>query len=294
MLDSGPLPVAQPDVAPEPPAPTSTVPSERSRDLAAYYAQVQATMLRRGLLRTDSGATDAPFSQRQLVENFRRIALFEEYSNTGGRLVARQTASRIHRWERSIAMQVEFGPAVSTANKTADRRAIRDFTRRLSRITGVPIRETSRNANLTVFVVTEDERRALGPRLRAMIPDLPEAAVRTVTDLPRSSYCLAFALDLGENGTYDRAVVVVRAEHPDLLRLSCYHEELAQAMGLSNDSPAARPSIFNDDEEFALLTRHDELLLEMLYDNRLRPGMGADQAMPIVNVIAGELLGGES
>ena len=44
-------------------------------------------------------------------------------------------------------------------------------------------------------------------------------------------------------------------------------------MGLANDSPDARPSVFNDDEEFAFLTRHDELLLKMLYDPRLRPGM---------------------
>ena len=69
---------------------------------------------------------------------------------------------------------------------------------------------------------------------------------------------------------------MIRAEHPDLLRLSCLHEEIAQGLGLSNDSPAARPSIFNDDEEFALLTRHDELLLTMLYDPRMIPGMSVD------------------
>jgi len=62
-------------------------------------------------------------------------------------------------------------------------------------------------------------------------------------------------------------------------------------MGLSNDSPDARPSIFNDDEEFALLTRHDELLLQILYDRRLRPGMTEAEAAPIVRRIAGELLG---
>jgi hypothetical protein len=59
----------------------------------------------------------------------------------------------------------------------------------------------------------------------------------------------------GNSGAYTRAVAVVRAEHPDLLRQSCIHEEIAQGLGLPNDSPAARPSIFNDDEEFALLTR---------------------------------------
>ncbi|WP_372802367.1 DUF2927 domain-containing protein, partial [Paracoccus seriniphilus] len=48
----------------------------------------------------------------------------------------------------------------------------------------------------------------------------------------------------------------------------------------------------NDDEEFALLTRHDELLLQILYDPRLRPGMTAAEATPIVRSIATELLDG--
>ncbi len=89
-------------------------------------------------------------------------------------------------------------------------------------------------------------------------------------------------------------MAVIRAENPGLLRLSCIHEELAQGLGLANDSPTARPSIFNDDEEFALLTTHDELLLRILYDRRLSPGMEAETARPVVNTIARELLGGES
>jgi hypothetical protein len=65
-------------------------------------------------------------------------------------------------------------------------------------------------------------------------------------------------------------------------------------MGLSNDSPQARPSVFNDDEEFGLLTTHDEELLRILYDRRLRPGMSQGEAMPIVQTIIAERLGGAS
>ncbi|RMD94966.1 MAG: DUF2927 domain-containing protein, partial [Alphaproteobacteria bacterium] len=92
--------------------------------------------------------------------------------------------------------------------------------------------------------------------------------------------------------TYDRAVAIIRAEHPPLMRRSCIHEEIAQGLGLANDSPDARPSIFNDDEEFALLTTHDELLLKMLYDPRMRPGMTPEEARPVAEIIAAELMGG--
>ena len=81
---------------------------------------------------------------------------------------------------------------------------------------------------------------------------------------------------------------VIRAELPPLLRLSCIHEEMAQGLGLANDS-TARPSIFNDDDEFARLTGMDEKMLLMLYDIRLKPGMDEETAMPIVNELARSL-----
>ena len=64
------------------------------------------------------------------------------------------------------------------------------------------------------------------------------------------------------------------------MRLSCIHEEITQGLGLANDSPLARPSIFNDDEEFALLTPMDELMLKMLYSPRLSAGMTETEARP--------------
>ncbi len=112
--------------------------------------------------------------------------------------------------------------------------------------------------------------------------------------MPRSTYCLVAASDPREDGVYTAAVAVIRAEQPDIMRLACLQEEIAQGLGLANDSPEARPSIFNDDEEFALLTRHDELLLRILYDPRLKPGMDAATAAPIVREIVAGLLGGPS
>ncbi len=86
------------------------------------------------------------------------------------------------------------------------------------------------------------------------------------------------------------AMVVIGAETRGLLRRACLHEEIVQALGLANDHHGVRPSIFNDDGEFALLTRHDELLLRMLYDPRLEPGMTAAEAMPVARRIARELV----
>jgi hypothetical protein len=288
-----PPPEPEPAVpAPTPPAPVPAEPSVLSRDLETFYTRVEANLKAQGLLRTDGGLQDAAYGPEDLVRNFEKIALFEEYANVGGRIVARETESRLHRWEQPVLVELEFGPRTPAAKVNRDRVSVAALSARLARVTGHPVRIVRGGGNFHVFVVTEDDRRQLGPRLRSIIPGISQGALDTVIDMPRSTYCLVFAWDPNDDGAYEKAVAVIRAEHPDLLRLSCLHEEMAQGMGLSNDSPEARPSVFNDDEEFALLTPHDEAVLRILYDSRLRAGMSASEAMPIVREIVGSFPGG--
>ena len=81
---------------------------------------------------------------------------------------------------------------------------------------------------------------------------------------------------------YVPALAVKRAEHPPRIKLTCFHEEISQGLGLSNDSPNALPSVFNDNDNFALLTRYDEILLSILYYPSLNPGMTREAATPIL------------
>jgi len=281
----------------EPPSPVpapAPEPPQRSADslaLERYYARIEASLASQGLLRTDGGGRDTPWDADDLTRNFIRIATFEEYDTLGDRIVQRQTESRIHRWETPVRLEMEFGETVSPVKQLKDTDAVKKLVRRLGAATGHPIRMVESGGNFHVIVVNEDERRALGPRLRQLVPTISDSAVETVTLLPRTSYCLVFAVAPRGDGVYTRAVAVIRAEHPDLLRLSCLHEEITQGLGLSNDHPLARPSIFNDDEEFALLTSQDEAMLAILYDDRLKPGMSGAAAGPIVEEIAAELTG---
>ena len=80
-------------------------------------------------------------------------------------------------------------------------------------------------------------------------------------------------------------MAIVRAEHPPRPRRSCFEEEPAQAMELTDDSAETSPSIFGD-EEFGVLTRHDEALLRMLYDPHLRPGMTPAEMAPLLPAVA--------
>lgn len=273
--------------------PVAVAPTERSAAAMVYFAQVQETLLAQGMLRSDAGS-EVPYTDRMLAENFMRIALFTEYRRGASGLVRAETESELRRWEVPVRVGLRFGDSVLPDRQATDRALVASYLARLSGITGHPIALDDSDPNFLIHIVSEDERMALGPRLRATLPGLSAGDVAGVTNLPRTTYCVVYALSEGSSGAYTRAFAVIRAEHPDLLRLSCLHEEIAQALGLPNDSPRARPSIFNDDEEFALLTDHDELLLRILYSRELQPGMTADEAQPIVESLARRLLGGNS
>lgn len=274
-------------------APDPVTRSPDSQALARYYAALQNDLLTRGLLRTDGGGPDAQFSPDDLARNFETIAFFDEYSRGSATPLRRPGESgQLSRWNAPVRISTEFGASVSLEQRKKDQASVSGYATRLARITGHPISSVRGNGNFHVFVAGEDDSEFVQTRLRQLVPNISQVELGLFANLPRSYYCLVVAVsEARATQTYTRAVALIRAEHPDLVRLSCIHEEIAQGLGLPNDSPRARPSIFNDDDEFALLTHHDELLLKMLYDPRLKPGMTADQARPVVQIIVRELLG---
>lgn len=268
---------------------------EASLSLARYYAMFQADLLTQGLLRTDGGGPDTPFSAEDLARNFERIVFYDEYVRGGGLRGSGGQATRLRRWPDPVRIDVEFGPSVDTRLQREDSAQIRGYAARLSRESRHPVSVVRSGGNFHVLVMGEDDHDHVVRRVQQIVPDISPAALGIFQNLPKTIHCLvvAFSKDTSTDG-YGQAIALIRAEHPDLLRRSCYHEEMAQGLGLANDSPYARPSIFNDDDEFALLTTHDEMLLRMLYDPRLTIGMSADEARPIVLEMARELKGGES
>ena len=287
-----PPPAPAPEPEPKEEAVAPQPPSAESVALQQYYRRLQADLLAQGLLRGDAGGEDTPFTDTMLARDFLAIALYDEYAAANGQLVAQAQQSRLRRWDEPIRMEIVFGPSVPAEQAVRDRAGITAYAARLERLTGVDITQVEDNANFHVAVLSEDDREGFEARLRDMLPGIADSSVRAFMNLPRSTLCLVVAFGSGEGAGYSQAVALIRAEHPELLRSACVHEELAQGMGLANDSPTARPSIFNDDEEFGLLTRHDELLLRMLYDPRLRTGMTLEEARPVAQTIAGELVGG--
>ncbi len=277
-----------PTAAPAPPV----VASEQSQALSQYYSNLQADLLARGLMRTDGGGPDTPFTPDMLARNFERIAFYDEYTRGAGLERASGPAGQLRRWSGPVRVNIEFGPTVSASIQQTDRATLQSYIPRLASATGHSISATANRPNFHVLVMGADDGATVESRVRQIVPNVGTSTLNLFRDLPRDIHCLVVAFASEANAyDYTTAIALVRAEHPDLLRKSCLHEEIAQGLGLANDSPQARPSIFNDDDEFALLTTHDEMLLSMLYDNRLTIGMSAEAARPIIRTLAREQTG---
>lgn len=254
-------------------------------DDAALYRDYAALLEADGGLRAETAPEDAPFTNADLATNFERIALNREYRREGARLVQERTVTRLSRWEEPVRWRI-----VGAGATAEDRAEYAALSSRLAAITGHDVGETRRDdVNLSILILLPEERRAF---LRALEEDGAAERMPLVTQWVEDvAYpCIGqVGYEDAESGRITGAMIFVKAELQGLLRRSCIHEEFAQTLGLMNDDDDVRPSIFNDDQEFALLTEHDELLLRILYDRRLRAGMEAGEAAPIVEAIIADM-----
>ncbi|MEM1162935.1 MAG: DUF2927 domain-containing protein [Pseudomonadota bacterium] len=278
-----------------------------------------AAMQRDGLLRQVRDPADASVSADILARNFLLTTLNPEMDPFGQGLT-RDVSNRrfLRKWTKPIAYRLIVSNDEDRARISG---RIERFMKRLSILTGVEIFEVpddadadtdaDANADAGADEPTANMLISYGPDLfyQALVsPDLarmtslgqgPNAGLAWYQETVRSwrtapSPCAgAMAYSTGEEGLPQKGaiglvVVLLRKEVPDVLLDSCIEEEIAQSMGPLGDDERLRPSLFNDGSEFAVLTKHDEAILRILYDDRLRPGMTEAEVAPLVRKIISE------
>ncbi|MFQ5566793.1 MAG: DUF2927 domain-containing protein [Paracoccaceae bacterium] len=259
------------------------------RPSASAYAAFEARERAKGNLRFETAPQDAPYDAGDLVRNFERIALHHESDPTKSGSQRNWTPNPLQRWEGPL----RYGLAGAGVTP-ADRAEVASLMRRIAGLTGLEISRSDIDPNFWILISEPEERDGISASLAQVSPVLAEHFELWRNN--RQVHCLGDNLfSSTDPNVFSHAMVVIGAEMEGLLRRACLHEEIVQLLGLANDHPEVRPSIFNDDGEFALLTEHDEHLLRILYDPRLRPGMTAAEAMPVVRrIVAGIPLGPEA
>lgn len=253
-----------------------------AEDYSAYESALRAD----GKLRTESAPEDAPYGAGDLMRNFERIALRHEADSAVPGGESNSVPNPLMRWQGQLRYGF-FGGAATQQ----DRDEVARLMRRIAALTGLKIFETERFPNFLILITAPEDRDWVSADLAEFSPELAQSF-----DFWRRTpevLCVANTMvSRRDVNAIVAAIVAIGSETGGLLRRACLHEEIVQSLGLANDDREVRPSIFNDDGEFALLTEHDEQLLRILYDPRLKPGMTAAEAMPVVRqIVAGIPLG---
>ena len=258
--------------------------------LREYYSRLEERKVSLGLLRQDGGGADTPFDFDDIVEAFEQLAFYNEYDIDKNKLLPNSNAVNLAKWESNTNISVRFGGSIDEKQKDKDLKEINGLISNLSKITNHKIKISQQNVNMYVVVAKQKEIKSLISEIGLKRPEFDPKRIPIITQLPKDIHCMAMTSMSSEpNSAISSALVIIRSELPTIMRKACIHEEIAQSLGLTNDSHFARPSIFNDDDEFATLTKFDEILLQILYDNRLYPGISEKQASQLVKQIADEI-----
>ena len=258
--------------------------------LRKYYIRLEKRKTSLGLLRQDGGGADTPFDVDDIVEAFEQLAFYNEYDIDKNKLLPNSKAVSLAKWKSNTNIAVRFGGSVDKKQRDKDLQEINDLIRNLSQITNHKIKISQQNLNMYVVISNQKEIKGLIREIGLKRPEFDPKRIPIITQLPKDIHCMAMTSMSSEpNSAISSALVIIRSELPEIMRRACLHEEIAQTLGLTNDSHFARPSIFNDDDEFATLTQFDEILLQILYDHRLQPGISEKEAAQLVKQITNEI-----
>ncbi|MEJ8473583.1 DUF2927 domain-containing protein [Roseibium algae] len=89
----------------------------------------------------------------------------------------------------------------------------------------------------------------------------------------------------GRNGIKRSAAVIV-SDEGEFLFQRCLVEETLQGLGPMNDDQSLVHSVFNDSSRHSRFTTFDRIILNMLYDPRIKPGMSAKQIQKVLPIVA--------
>ena len=251
-----------------------------------FEAGVSSDFRAKRILRTELRPADAPYGAADLARAFQDIVFRYEFHFQNGQIVDRPIAKPLKRWVGTVRYGLT-GDAVDTA----DHATVAALFSRIAPLTGLRFEETSDSPDMLITIATNRGQEDISD----MLAETGQHTYRERYDLWRRTpgwVCGATLSSSSEDpNRLIQAHVFIDAETRGLHRQSCLHEEIVQSLGLTNDSDRARPSIFNDDQEFALLTAHDEALLAVLYSPELEPGASAEQARPVARRLFEQMFG---
>lgn len=200
--------------------------------------------------------------QKIIKRDFMRVVMSAEY---GGN-------SKFGRSVKKYDSTVRF--AIINHSKRDRRQTIRSFVWSLpTKVAGLKTSVVSNpdRANFRIHVVDKDQYADV---IRNEIYDNPTKRVR--------GKCFVRVLASKNANSIGSTDVVIRSDDGERLFQRCMVEEILQGLGPLADRGNKNFSIFNTASQHSSFTVHDQVLMNILYDPRIKPGMSKAQVAKIL------------
>lgn len=192
-------------------------------------------------------------SDRYILSSFNKIAL---------------NGSKVKKWQTPIYYQIKH----QIADRELHEKLVSTHMEQLRQITGLTIKPASKyhKANFTI-VLTDEHQFNSDIRKHFKLKDL-----NTVRSLSNNNIG-ATSISTTSSGAIKQSIVILPTDRARAYGrlLTSLAEMLTKAIGMQFQSPGVFPSIFNYRSTDRFLTGLDYMMLKLLYDKRVRPGMSS-------------------
>jgi hypothetical protein len=212
------------------------------------------------------------FTDAELIDGFVRTVFGAEYDAPADAILV------VKRFTGPVRVRVEPLPSSRLPAAEARRRArqaealVRTLASRIHglRLTIVP---TLAQANLLIAITD-----------RASYRDVGNLILHGRAGFMANTTC-AGVPSWRRDYSIERAVAIIPADIGERGFVSCVAEEFLQLLGAVNDDSSLTYSTFNDANTLAGFPLFDQLILNMLYDPRIRPGMTQAQVRAVLPTV---------
>jgi len=210
----------------------------------------------------DVQASGRSVDQKIIKRDFIRVVMSAEYGGNS------KFGRSVKKYDSTVRV------AIINHSKLDRRHTIKNFVQSLStKIAGLKTSVVSdaKQANFRIHVVDKDQYADV---IRNKIYNDPKKRVRG-----KCFVRVLASLDTDSIGSTD---VVIRSDDGERLFQRCMVEEILQGLGPLADEGDKNFSIFNSASQHSSFTVHDQVLMNILYDPRIKPGMSKSQVAKIL------------
>jgi hypothetical protein len=207
------------------------------------------------------------FSDAEITYGFLKITFGTEFPTD-------QRPDRIRRYDGPVRIFIDSRAKPDRRGQVVE--IVADIGSRVNNL-DIAVTQERNEANVVVTLVLD---RDLAPTIRSLYGR--ERAQKIQRSL--EPQCLAsFAKD--ETSRILRSEVILVVDAGDFVFYDCAYEEILQALGPINDDNSVPWTMFNDDVSMGFFDVYDQLLLNILYDPRVKPGMTREDTLAMLPLI---------